>query len=371
MKSVWLDVKDGEIAASVRLFLQRMLQEKLVDAVLVMTKLNGEGGIAPTLITDPGVLSQASPLAPVMPVSMARVVSRLTRVASGKKKIGVVMRPCEIRALVELVKLKQASLENLVVIGFDCYGTYSPADYRKLGEGNSIGEDEFLQKSVSGEQPPLREACQVCEYFTPLNADLAIGLIGVDRRSQILIQAMTPGGEQILEGLHLPAAEVKGREAAIAEIKATREQKRKELFARIEKGVTGRENLLRMFAPCINCHNCRVACPICYCKECFLESPTFDWEGEKYLATAGKKGAMRMPADTLLFHLTRLTHVGASCVGCGLCQTACPNDIPLFELFRFAGAKVQELFEYVPGRSPEEEPPLVIFREKELPWIGE
>ncbi len=41
------------------------------------------------------------------------------------------------------------------------------------------------------------------------------------------------------------------------------------------------------------------------------------------------------------------------------------------ELFRFAGARVQELFEYVPGRSPEEEPPLVIFREKELPWIGQ
>jgi hypothetical protein len=43
--------------------------------------------------------------------------------------IAVVLRPCEIRALVELVKLQQASMDPFLVIGVDCWGTYSVQDY--------------------------------------------------------------------------------------------------------------------------------------------------------------------------------------------------------------------------------------------------
>ncbi len=77
-----------------------------------------------------------------------------------------------------------------------------------------------------------------------------------------------------------------------------------------------------------------------------------------------------MPTDTLLFHLTRLNHMVMSCVGCGLCQEACPNDIPLLRIFRLVGKRVQEVFEYVPGRSLEEELPLSVFREDELGEVG-
>jgi formate dehydrogenase subunit beta len=111
-------------------------------------------------------------------------------------------------------------------------------------------------------------------------------------------------------------------------------------------------------------------CPICYCKECFFDSATFDWEAEKYLGWAEKKGALKMPTDTLLYHLTRLNHMVASCVGCGMCQEACPNDVPVFSVFRLVGAQVQGDFNYVPGRSLEEEPPLTVFREDELGEIG-
>jgi formate dehydrogenase subunit beta len=36
------------------------------------------------------------------------------------------------------------------------------------------------------------------------------------------------------------------------------------------------------------------------------------------------------------------------------------------ELFRTIGLNVQRIFDYVPGRSLEEEPPLTTFREDEL-----
>jgi len=73
-----------------------------------------------------------------------------------------------------------------------------------------------------------------------------------------------------------------------------------------------------------------------------------------------------MPADSLLFHLVRLNHMGASCVACGLCEDACPNGISVFKLFCLAGSKVQQAFDYLPGRSLEEELPLTAFKEEEF-----
>ena len=123
---------------------------------------------------------------------------------------------------------------------------------------------------------------------------------------------------------------------------------------------------MTLFAPCINCHNCRTVCPLCYCKECFFDSPTFEMEAEKYLGWAERRGAVRMPTDTLLFHLTRMNHMAISCVGCGMCQEACPNDIPVASIFRLVSLRVQQIFDYLPGRSLDEELPLATFREDEL-----
>jgi formate dehydrogenase subunit beta len=78
-----------------------------------------------------------------------------------------------------------------------------------------------------------------------------------------------------------------------------------------------------------------------------------------------------MPTDTLIFQLTRLNHMATSCVGCGMCESACPNDLPVATIFRAVGEKVQALFDYVPGRSLEEELPVATFREDELTSLGE
>ena len=55
--------------------------------------------------------------------------------------------------------------------------------------------------------------------------------------------------------------------------------------------------------------------------------------------------------------------MGASCVGCGCCEEACPNGIPLLKIFQLTGDRVQKLFDYIPGRSLEDELPLAAFRE--------
>jgi formate dehydrogenase subunit beta len=73
-----------------------------------------------------------------------------------------------------------------------------------------------------------------------------------------------------------------------------------------------------------------------------------------------------MPTDTLFYHLTRLAHMGTLCVGCGQCTSACPNDIPVGQLFSMVGEEIQSVFDYVPGRDPGEEQPLAYFAEDEL-----
>jgi formate dehydrogenase subunit beta len=77
-----------------------------------------------------------------------------------------------------------------------------------------------------------------------------------------------------------------------------------------------------------------------------------------------------MPTDTLLFHLTRLNHMVISCVACGQCTSACPNNISIAKIFKSIGSKVQGVFEYKPGENPDEEIPQAVFKEDELHEMG-
>jgi formate dehydrogenase subunit beta len=85
----------------------------------------------------------------------------------------------------------------------------------------------------------------------------------------------------------------------------------------------------------------------------------------QYLGWAKRKGAVKMPTDTAFYHLTRLAHMSTACVGCGQCSNACPNDVPVMELFRMLSARTQAAFDYHPGIRIEDRPPLAVFKEDE------
>jgi formate dehydrogenase subunit beta len=199
-----LSVGDGGTLEAIRTFLRHLLQRKLVDALLVPLELPAGNNVAPTIVSNPDMLQTANPLAPVMPLNSARLVSLMTTVSPSPNRLGVVLRSCELRALIELVKLKQASLENLLLIGVDCLGTYSISDYGKFVQETASPVRDFLNKFREGKEDPLlRQACQVCEYPIPMNADLVIGLVGMDFNTGILLKANTPQGEEIMEELGL------------------------------------------------------------------------------------------------------------------------------------------------------------------------
>jgi formate dehydrogenase subunit beta len=363
-----VEVKEGELSGTIRGFLKSLLEKELVDALLVPMEVPSKKNVVQTMVKDIGGLDKADPLAPVMPVNSAKIVSSLTKLAPSKKKIGLVMRSCELRALTELVKLKQADVANLVLIGVDCFGTYSVSDYGVFCRENDSPTEVYLKRAKDGNDPLLRQSCRICQHPAPLSADITIGLIGMDLGKEIMLQANSETGQEMLKALKLgDRAESSKRDAAVSALSAEKNKQRDAFVKQAQQEVGGLENMLSEIAACVACHNCRIACPICYCRECLLDSPTFgEWEAEKYLEWADKKGALRMPADSLLFHLVRLNHMGASCVACGLCEDACPNGISVFKLFCLAGSKVQQAFDYLPGRSLEDELPLIAFKEEEF-----
>jgi len=369
-----VEVKDGDVLAALREFLRRLLEVQVVEALLVPLELPSGDAVAPTLIKDPERLATANPLAPVMMANSANLVSRLTRLGN-REKVGVVLRSCEMRALIELVKLQQASLDNLVTLGIDCLGTYEVTQYARLRteveDGAGPSRDQ-LKAAGDGEVVPVegyqfRAACQMCEYPVATGVDINIGLIGVDTQTMILLDMEPDIGQEVLEKLDLKEGDAPGREEVVGKLVAAREQARDRAFAAFHEKVKDAASLIAQFSTCIACHNCSFACPICYCKECLFETDTFRHPSDRYLMWAGRKGAARMPSDTVLFQLTRMNHMVSSCVGCGMCESACPSDLPLALIFRAVGQRVQQLFDYSPGRSLEDELPVATFKEDEFP----
>src|SRR5512136_3424022 len=172
-KTVSFSVKDGSITGAMRQLLRQLLEKKLVDAVLVPLELPSKENVVQSLVTQPEALGAANLLAPVLPVNTANIVSKMTRMASSQRKVAVVARSCELRALVELMKLKQASLDNIVLVGMDCFGTYSVPDYKQFAKAAPATGDEFMKGIKAGKvDTRVREACQICEYPYPLVADL-------------------------------------------------------------------------------------------------------------------------------------------------------------------------------------------------------
>jgi formate dehydrogenase subunit beta len=107
------------------------------------------------------------------------------------------------------------------------------------------------------------------------------------------------------------------------------------------------------FAHCIKCYACRTVCPQCFCEVCVLED-------DKWVET----GMLAPPFPS--YHLIRAYHTVGKCVGCMECERACPADIPLTVLYTLLRRDAEAMFEYVPGRSVDELPPLVV----ETMWQG-
>ena len=362
-----LSFQKDELNKELSAFFKGMLENGAVDAVLV-PMAQAKKGVRLTLVTSAAHTAQVDPFAPIAAVSGAKIASSLTSRPSGRK-VAMVLRPCEIRAVVELAKLKQVNLDDVLLIGMDCLGRYENTDFAKFQEQGGTSES-FLENAQAGKTAmpdfDIIGACKICEFPTADNVDMRLCAIGAENGT-VFIEAVTEKGEQALEKSGLkPGAAPAGRDEAVKKLVAVRTEARDKKFAEFRAEVNSFEALADKLAACINCYNCRVACPVCYCKECVFVTDTFRHTGEQFMMWADQSGMLKMPNDTLFYHLTRMNHMSLFCVGCGQCTSACPNDIDLMPLFRTCADKTQARFNYQAGRSVDEEQPMAGFKSDEL-----
>ena len=100
---------------------------------------------------------------------------------------------------------------------------------------------------------------------------------------------------------------------------------------------------MKEFSKCVKCYGCRDICPMCFCKECSLETDELIRTGD-------------IPPEIPIFHLTRAVHMAGRCIDCGLCNEACPADIPLRTLYKKVADIMDNEFKYRPGYTDQKSP---------------
>jgi formate dehydrogenase subunit beta len=173
--TMYAQEKDTPSPEAVRRVLARMLSKKLVDAVLVPARTAYSVIPMPTLIADPQRMEAADPLAPVAPFNAARQAAAVARHPT-RKRVALVLRPCEIRAFVELVKLRQCTLENCVLIGIECLGRLEKEAYaRQASTDPDFTQAFYTNDDLRGQ---IITTCKTCDHFQPEGADLTVSVLG-------------------------------------------------------------------------------------------------------------------------------------------------------------------------------------------------
>jgi formate dehydrogenase subunit beta len=364
--------EQGPLAALQELC-RRIIANTEIKAFLVAKRIPELGTIMPSLITDMEEFSQVDPLAPSFPLNAAKLLSQLTK-GETCGPLGALLRPCEVRAFVELVKVNQGSMEDVLLVSFDCFGALPNVQYTALAQERGVAAvtEEFL-KAIQGEEGDpshdfsLSTACRMCEYPKAQAADLHIGLAGLNISESLLLHAHTARGEQVLNKLDYKVVSAPQEHMhALNQLIEKRQTVRDEVFVATAEASQSLHALSQYLRGCVNCHNCRVACPVCYCKECVFDTDVFAHRPSQYLGWANRQGSLTLPMDTIFFHLTRLAHISLSCIGCGQCSNACPNNVPVMELFRTVANKTQKAFGYEAGQNPDAPIPLSVFSEEEF-----
>jgi hypothetical protein len=118
--------------------------------------------------------------------------------------MAAVLRPCEIRAFNELVKLNQGKRDDVVIIGLDCPGALSNSDFRDFADQHETSDAAtraFCATAFSGEPGDaatctVTAACRACDHPIPDGADIVVELFGADPAGGLTVRSRTPKREK-------------------------------------------------------------------------------------------------------------------------------------------------------------------------------
>lgn len=245
------------------------------------------------------------------------------------KKVGIVVKGCDSRSVVELLQEKLIERGDVVVFGMPCEGTLDMANVdKKLGryeniDGVSMDEAAVTITADGVEHRFCIADCAQSKCYTCTNP----GAVMADARfgTPIKVEAGNP----------IPP------ELAMLD-KMTLEERMGFWKAQMDR--------------CLRCYACRNACPMCVCRDyCISDSRDPHWisQGES-------------PRDKLFFQAIHAIHLAGRCTGCGECQRACPVGIPIFALRQQIGRAVSQIFDgYRGGMNELAVPPLLTYAPEE------
>jgi formate dehydrogenase subunit beta len=212
--------------------------------------------------------------------------------------------------------------------------------------------------------PDLRPACRSCVEFVPYTADLTLRV--VDGPGDFVLIANGERGKALFDGLPgIKWCEDELDNGRIAQLRQVRTENRAQTFIK-DANQAGLSGMVSVFGRCIGCHACSKVCPICHCNLCTFESTLFERGPQDHDKGLLARKGVRIPPDTIFFHLGRMVHMATSCVACGSCQDVCPVDIPVSIIFKKVGESLQRTFDYVPGKDLDQPLPVTAFEVEEF-----
>ncbi len=347
--------------------LSSLLREKVVDKIIgAQLRVDKKSGAIDRFTVQPKLVEKEEdlkdfPLSPLIAFGYARTDSAskfLHKSVAGamNEKVGLIARPCDTRALIELAKIRQVKLDNLFIIGIEDRGMLPKAgrEMRKIKDVDptkivkeKVGDKGLIVKMDDGSIKELdlsvAENCLRCYRKIPVVADLTVSDIGTPIDSdEIILKVYSDKGNDVLEksGIGkkiLPDKRKKEHTDKYNEIIEKAKEKRANDLE--EWNNLSQEDKIAELLKCTMCNTCIRGCPVCYCVDCILMKK----RKEKII-------------DNATYQLTRVAHVADRCVECGNCDNNCPQNLPLSLYFQSLNEAFKEKFNYEAGISLEDIP---------------
>ncbi len=364
--------ENGEYGGVVTTIMKYLLENNIVDGVVAVEEGADMYDAVPCLITDPDDILKSAGSIHCGTMNMAKFVSKYLD-GCRDMKVAVTCKPCDAMTITELIKKGKIIGDNIIMIGVNCGGTFSPVPTIQMIEDvyeldpkdvvkEEIAKGNLIMETADGEEKGInieeleeegmgrRKNCQRCELKIPSNADLALGnwgVIGPLAGKATFVEVFSDKGAEVLQNVmdadlietEEPIEKGVGIREKINNVMLKNSAKAKEeligdLTGDIIEAFHAYED---QFSKCMKCYGCREACPLCFCEDCCLEAEGPEWVPGGYTPAAP------------FFHLTRMVHMVDACTNCGQCSEVCPCEIDVAGLWDTVNNKVREEYGYVSG----------------------
>ena len=289
------------ITAAIQAEARRILSGGDVTAVIGYAAARRKGSVQPIVITDATAADKLI-FTPARLNNLALYLTKAKKDIPKKGKIGIIVKGCDLKAIIGLIGESQLKREDLYLIGVPCVGVLASA----------------VQPATTLTSETIAPKCTECNAHLPTGCDY--------------VPDVTLPVEPLQAGKY--AAEIARLEA----------------LTPAERWAYWKEQ----FAKCIKCYACRQVCPFCFCEQCLCD------RNKPQMVESTPR-----PAGNTAWHIVRAMHLAGRCSGCAECERVCPMDIPLNLLNRKMAQELKELYDYEAGFEVNDKGPLASYEEKD------